>query len=437
MARKKKIAKEMREISRKGERAILCRHALSKLTHQPTKERFFMYKLFCRTFQKGFWIGSNFLPWRRPVRLCGYGGLVDLLNDKGCKSVLLVTDKGVMSAGLHLELMAALQQAGVRCTIFDKTVQNPTCDNIEDALTLYRWNNCTGIIALGGGSAIDCAKGVGARIARPKRAIPEMKGLFKVILPMPLFIAIPTTSGSGSETTVASIITDPRRRKKYAIMDIALIPHYTLLMPEITRGLPPFFTATTGMDALCHAVEAYIGQGNTKQTRADALKAARLIFSSIYRAYIDGEDLNARANMQQAAYLAGAAFTRAYVGNIHAISHTLSGQYGIPHGLANAVIMPYVLRIYGKAAHRPLWELACAVGLAGATTPISVGAARFIDAICELNAKMGIPEKLAGLKTKDFPMLAARALKEANPLYPVPVIFDKGDVTVVLLKVMT
>jgi alcohol dehydrogenase class IV len=370
------------------------------------------------------------------VRLCGYEGLVDLLTRQVCGSVLIVTDKGVISAGLHLELVAALKAANIRCTIFDKTVQNPTVDNIEQALLDYRWNGCSAIIALGGGSAMDCAKGVGACVARPKKSVTKLKGLFKVILPMPLLIAIPTTAGSGSETTVAAVITDSRTKKKHVMMDTALIPHYTLLNPELTRGLPPFFTATTGMDALCHAVEAYIGQSNTKQTRADALKAAELIFGNIYTAFTDGENLKARANMQKAAFLAGAAFTRAYVGNIHAISHALSGQYGIPHGLANAVIMPHVLRIYGKAIHKPLWELARAAGLADETTPITTGAARFIDAICELNAKMGIPTKLSGLKTKDFPLLAARALKEANPLYPVPVIFDKGDVIVVLLRVM-
>jgi alcohol dehydrogenase class IV len=205
-----------------------------------------------------------------------------------------------------------------------------------------------------------------------------------------------------------------------------------LFIPELAFELPPFFTSTTGMDALCHAVEAYIGNSNTRQTRKDALAAVQLIFDNLYTAYQDGHSHKARANMQKAAYLAGMAFTRAYVGNIHAISHALSGQYGIPHGLANAVIMPYVLRIYGGAIEKPLWELAVATGLAETITPEAEGAERFIDAIEELNAKMDIPTKLEGIRKSDIPLLAKRAMREANPLYPVPVIFDKGDMMAVL-----
>ena len=395
-----------------------------------------MYKLFCRTFQKGFWVGSGVLPWRRPIRLSSYDGLTNVLHEKGCTSLLVVTDKGLVQAGMHRKLLDKLRSERVKVTVFDKTTQNPTIDNIEEALSLYESEKCSAIIALGGGSAMDCAKGVGARVARPKKKIQQMRGLFKVLLPMPLFFAIPTTAGSGSETTVAAVITDSRTKEKYAINDTALIPHYVLFLPELTVGLPPFFTATTGMDALCHAVEAYIGNSNTKQTKVDAIRAVQLIFESLLDAYKNGKNIKARANMQTAAFLAGAAFTRAYVGNIHAISHALSGQYGTPHGFANAVIMPYVLEVYGESAHKPLWELAYAVGLADDTTPTNEGAKRFIAAIWEMNAKMGIPKKIEGIKRADIPILAKRALKEANPLYPVPVIFSQADMMVVMLKVM-
>jgi len=231
------------------------------------------------------------------------------------------------------------------------------------------------------------------------------------------------------------VIVDSETREKYAVNDPALIPHYVLFKPELTMGLPPSLTATTGMDALCHAVEAYIGKSNTAETRRNAIRAAQLIFDNIYAAYTDGRDLQARANMQKAAYFAGVAFTRAYVGNIHALSHALSGKYGTPHGLANAVLLPRVLRVYGKAAHKPLWELACAVGLADEFMAKSVGAAMFIDAINELNAKMNIPGTLDGILTDDIPMLAKHALREANPVYPVPEIFDEGDMGVLLMNV--
>lgn len=393
-----------------------------------------MYELFCRTYQAAFWLGANVLPWRRPKSLMGYESLITLLKDENCKTVMLVTDKGITERGLHKNLLAALEGAGIKISLYDKTPQNPTINNVEEALTQYKYAKCTATVALGGGSAMDCAKGVGARLARPGKSISQLRGQLKVLLPMPLLIAIPTTSGSGSETTVSAIITDSATREKYAINDPMLIPHYVLFLPELTVDLPLFFTATTGMDALCHAIEAYIGHSNTQQTRRDALRAVRLIFKNLYTVYQDGKNLEARANMQKAAYLAGAAFTRAYVGNIHAISHAISGKYGVPHGLANAVIMPHVLRIYGADAHRPLWELARAVGLADTTTPQKVGAERFIDAICELNAKMGIPDKLDGIKKSDMEALAKHAAREANPLYPVPVIFDKGDFIAVLMK---
>jgi len=395
-----------------------------------------MYKLYCRIYQNAFKAGAVVLPWRRPKRLGGYDALATLLRDKNCNSVLIVTDKGITALGLHKKLTDTITQAGIKIVTYDKTAQNPTIDNVEEALTLYHDKNCSAIIGLGGGSSMDCAKGVGARIARPKKAIHQLRGQLKVWLKMPLFIAIPTTAGSGSETSVAALLTDSLTHEKFAINDPALIPHYMLHDPRLTIDLPPALTATTGMDALCHAVEAYIGNSNTCRTQMDAIKAVRIIFSNLYTAYCDGQNLQARANMQKAAYLAGAAFTRAYVGNIHAVSHALSGQYGTPHGLANAVIMPYVLDMYGEAIEKPLSELAIAAGLADVKTSKNVAARRFIDATRDMNKKMGIPDKISGINPSDIPMLATRALREANPLYPVPVIFGHDDMVKIYHAIM-
>jgi len=254
-----------------------------------------------------------------------------------------------------------------------------------------------------------------------------MRGQLKVLKKMPLFIAIPTTAGSGSETTVAAVITDSASHEKYSIVDPSLIPHYTLLEPRLTASLSPFITACTGMDALCHAVEAYIGNSNTRQTRLDALKATELIFHNLYAAFSNGHDITARKNMQEAAFLAGAAFTRAYVGNVHAAAHQLGGMYNTQHGLANAVILPYVLEMYGAKAHKPLSELAAAAGIASAAASSQENAEGFVDAIRKLNAKMGLPDKISDLKAEDIPVMAKRALREANPLYPVPVIFGRKD----------
>lgn len=205
---------------------------------------------------------------------------------------------------------------------------------------------------------MDCAKGVGARVARPHKKISSMRGELKILKPIPLLIAVPTTAGTGSETTLAAVLTDERTHEKYALNDFVLIPRYAVLDPVLTEGLPPFITATTGMDALTHAVEAYIGKSNTAQTIEDSVAAVKLIFRNLERAYTDGSDMEARENMQKASFLAGAAFTRAYVGYVHAIAHSLGGEYGIPHGLANAVILPYVLEAYGSSVYMSLAELA-------------------------------------------------------------------------------
>jgi alcohol dehydrogenase class IV len=368
-----------------------------------------------------------FVDWRKPERLEGFPALAELLRENGVETVLVVTGAGLVRRGAHTELVKALGDKNVKFALYDKTVPNPAVENIEEAFATYKSEKCSAIIALGGGSSIDCAKGAGARAARPGKTIPQMRGQLKVGKTPPLLIAVPTTAGSGSEATLSASVTDGSTREKYAVIDPVLIPRYVLLEPELTASLPPPMTAGTGMDALCHAVEAYIGRSNTRQTKKDALKATELIFGNLYKAYSDGSDLTARKNMQEAAFLAGTAFTRAYVGNIHAAAHTLGGKYGTAHGTANAVIMPYVLEAYGGRVHAALSELAIAAGIAGRDGSKKENAKKFIAAIREMNGKMGLPEKIAGLKEADIPALAELALKEANPLYPVPVIFGKAE----------
>ena len=395
-----------------------------------------MNRVFCRLYQFTFRCAAVVLPWRQPECLNSLSSLAMLLRKKSVCSALIITDQNLTALGLHKDLLQVLQSNGIRYILYDKTVQNPTIDNIEEALIMYKKETCNAIIALGGGSPMDCAKGVGARVARPRKSISKMRGQLKVLRKMPLFVAIPTTAGTGSETTVAAVITNSVTHEKYAINDPALIPHYALLDPNMTAGLPPFITACTGMDALCHAVEAYIGGSNTRQTRRDALEATQLIFQNLYTTFTDGGNLAAREKMQKAAFLAGAAFTRAYVGNIHAVAHTLGGQYGTPHGLANAVIMPYVLEIYGAKVYSALSEMAIAAGIANNPTQTRDNARKFIAAIREMNRKMDIPDTLSDLKRADIPKLAERALKEANPLYPVPVIFGREEMKKIYYSIL-
>ena len=386
-----------------------------------------MYKLYCRLYQQSLKIATNFLPWRQPELLNSLGRLPDLIKTQHIDHVLIVTDKGILSIGLLDPLTKGLEEKEIKYTIYSDTVPNPTIENIEEALKLYHSGQCQGIIAFGGGSPMDCAKGVGARVARPNKSIPQMRGVLKVLKKLPPLFAIPTTAGTGSEGTLAAVVTNSKTHEKYALMDTALIPHYAVLDPQLTVKLPPAITAATGMDAMTHAVEAYIGRSSTRETKQYSIEAIKIIFQNLYEAYSNGSNITAREQMQKAAYLAGLAFTRAYVGNIHAIAHTLGGFYSTPHGLANAVILPYVLDYYGETIYRPLAELADAAGLSSGSQTDEQKAKKFIEAIKKLNRDMAIPEKLDGIRESDIPLMAERALKEANPLYPVPVIFNKQD----------
>lgn len=273
--------------------------------------------------------------------------LGEVFKKENTASVLVVTDAGIVKNGLTASLEAALVQNGIKYAIYEKTLPNPTVDNVEQALKLYYENGCDTLIAMGGGSAIDCAKATGARVAYPKKTVGKMGGILRVLRKTPTLIAIPTTAGTESETTLAAVITDSKTHHKYALMSFPLIPHYAVLDATLTYTLPPNLTSTTGMDALTHAVEAYIGRSTTRKTRNLALEATRLVFENVEKAYLDGKDHIARENMLRAAYMAGIAFSKSYVGYIHALAHSLGGRYGTPHGLANAVIMPYVLEGYG------------------------------------------------------------------------------------------
>ncbi|MHC1749332.1 MAG: iron-containing alcohol dehydrogenase [Cellulosilyticaceae bacterium] len=389
-----------------------------------------MYKLYCRTYQEALKIGAYFGPWRKPKLLAGQNSLrklPKLIKSKDINCVLIVTDKGIMSLGLIDQLLEDLTKAGIKTLVYNKTVPNPTIDNIEEALELFKENECTGIIAFGGGSSMDCAKGVGARVAQPNKTISQMKGQLKVRKKTPPTFAIPTTAGTGSEATIAAVITDSKTHEKYALNDMVLIPHYAVLDPLLTVNLPPHITATTGMDALTHAVEAYIGRSNTKATKKFSEEAIKLVFENIQEAYENGENITARDNMQKASFFAGIAFTRAYVGYVHAIAHTLGGMYSVPHGLANAVILPYVLTYYGDSVYKSLGELADLLGIGDEEDTQAQKAIKFIEAIIKLNKSMGIPSKISGIMDKDIKVLVQRALKEANPLYPVPKILMKQD----------
>ena len=377
-------------------------------------------KTYCRIFQTAFRMALPVLPYREPEIISSCSELDLVFNKEKVSSVLVVTDKGIAANGLTVPVEQILKEKNIPYVIYDETMPNPTVQNVEDALSVYQQNACNCLIAIGGGSAMDCAKAVGARVAYPKRTVNQLGGKLKVWRKLPTLIAIPTTAGTGSETTLAAMITDTTTHHKYAIMSFPLIPKYAVLDASLTYSLPPHLTASTGVDALTHAVEAYIGRSTTKETRRLALEATKLVFQNVEAAYQDGHNHQARENMLHAAYKAGIAFSKSYVGYIHAVAHSLGGKYGTPHGLANAVVMPYVLESYGKCVYKKLHRLGIAAGVATQEDAPMTGAIKFINAIKALNANMNIPTKLSGIQKDDIPALAKHAAKEANPLYPVP-----------------
>lgn len=384
-------------------------------------------KIYCRIFQTAFRIALPFLPYREPKILNSIDSIPMLLKSKGYKSVMLITDSFLRSSGLTTSLEIKLEEAGISCAVYDKTMANPTVANVEDALAVYKENNCQCLIAFGGGSPMDCAKAVGARIAYPNRSMDKLKGLLKVIKKIPLLIAIPTTAGTGSEVTLTSVITDSEKKHKYTLNSFPLIPRYAVLDSKVTYSLPKHLTATTGMDALTHAVEAYIGRSTNKHTRSCALQAVKLIFANIEKAYNNPTDNEARENMLKASYLAGIAFSRSYVGYVHAVAHSLGGQYNIPHGLANSVLLPVVLEDYGSCIYEKLHKLSVYAGLSKESDDSETSAKLFISEIKAMNKRMNIQTSFKEILKQDIKTMSKHADKEANPLYPVPKLMNAKE----------
>lgn len=254
---------------------------------------------------------------------------------------------------------------------------------------------------------------------------------------LPPFFVIPTTAGTGSETTVTSVITDSKTHHKYLINSFPLIPHYAVLDYSVTLGLPKHITSTTGMDALTHAIESYIGNTRTKETKAMSIAATKLIVEYLPVCYKEPDNAIARKNMLFASHYAGIAFTKAYVGYVHAIAHTLGGKYGVAHGLANAVILPIMLEEYGSCIHKKLAVLAKESGIADLNDTDETASKKFIDWIKNANKLMGIPTNIDVINEEDIDEMVDKAFKEAHPLYPVAKLMSKDELKKIYLKIKT
>ncbi len=346
--------------------------------------------------------------------------VIDIAQYHSIKRILLVTDKNLVELKILEPLLVLLKQNNIEYFIYQGTQVNPTITNLEEAKTSYLKHQCQAILGIGGGSPMDCAKGAAALLASGKK-VSALKGLLKVRKKPPLMIMMPTTAGTGSEATVAVVVSNPKTKEKYAISDPVLVPAYAILDASLTVGLPAHITASTGMDAMTHAIEATLGNSNTAFTYQQSKLALTLIHEHLIQAFHQPNDMKAREGMLLASYHAGLAFTRAYVGYVHGIAHTLGGFYQFPHGLANAIILPHVLEAYGKSIHPKLAMMADWLKLTSEHAPEVVKAKAFKEWILFHLKSLKIDNTLIGvIQKEDIPLMMKRVNEEVIPFYPVP-----------------
>ena len=360
-----------------------------------------------------------------------------LFQKRRLSRILLVTTLGFVRRQTLSPLLAACKKASISVTVFSDIAPDPQIESVEHGFRLYRQIQAQAILAIGGGSVLDAAKLIGARVCRPQKTVPEMRGLLHIHRKLPPLFAVPTTAGTGSEATAAAVITDciDGRPYKYAVNDLCLIPDTAVLDPRLTLTLPPSLTADTGMDALTHAIEAFLNLFASRKVQHASIEAVCEIFHALPKAWCDGSDLAARQEMLHASYLAGFAFTNNFVGYVHAIAHAVGALYHIPHGRANAILLPAVLREYGPCIDQKLAVLSDRLSIGGNTIPEK--AEQMIVSIETMRNFLGIPAVLLHLSPDDYPEIARRALKEANPTYPAPQIWDSRKIFSVLRRVQS
>jgi alcohol dehydrogenase len=350
------------------------------------------------------------------LNVMGSGSLAEAVNyikAQGFKKGLIVSDHVLNKIGVVKGFTDLLDQQQIASIVFDRAQPNPTVGNVNDGLAVLKQHSCDFVVSLGGGSPHDCAKGI-ALVASNGGEIADYEGLDQSKKPQMPLIAINTTAGTASEITRFAIITDEKRHVKMAIVDKHTTPVLSVNDPSLMVGMPASLTAATGMDALTHAIEAYVSTAATPITDAVALKAITLIQQNLATAVSNGEDINAREQMAYAQFMAGMAFNNASLGYVHAMAHQLGGFYDLPHGVCNAVLLPHVQRYNAQVCPERLRDIASSMGVDVSTMSAEQGANAAIAAIEKLASQVGIPAGLEelGAKTSDIAMLADNALKD-------------------------
>ncbi|MBL8329828.1 MAG: iron-containing alcohol dehydrogenase [Rubrivivax sp.] len=388
---------------------------------------------------KGMGKVTRFLPIPQPTLLVGPGSAARMgqaIAGFGHSRILIVTDGIISKLGLLQSLTDALTAGGASFVVFDEITPDAPIPLIERGIAFFREHDCDAIVAFGGGSSMDASKAIAVSIANPNKPLRALAGYFKGLNSPVRIYAVPTTAGTGSEVTVAAVISDPERHSKLVIVDTRIVPKMAALDPTLMTGLPPPVTAATGIDALTHAVESYVGHWATPTTDGLALSAIGLIFENLPIAYREGSNLQAREKMSLASTYAGLAFTRANVGYVHAIAHQFGGRYHTPHGLANAIMLPHVLEFSMPEIVDRMAQMALRAKVADEGDDDDTAAQKFLDAVIAMNQALGIPTQLAALKEADIPALAKAACKEAETGYPVPRYMTHDQCEAIIRKVL-
>ena len=359
--------------------------------------------------------------------------LVDVLKEKHLTHYMIVTTPGFIKRGTLQSFFDALNQKDIQYSIFHDVKPDPEISDVEKLKEMYIKDGYQALIAIGGGSVIDCSKAALACIQMNNLDVKTVLHTGRVSKPLPLLIAVPTTAGTGSEVTAGAVINDPIKKRKYALSHLFLIPKYAVLDASLLTSLPSEMTAYTGMDALTHAIEAYINCFNNRKTNEYALSAIKSIFQYLVPSFENGLNKHHRLELLEASYHAGVAISNNYVGYVHAIAHGIGGMYHLQHGMINAIILPIVLEEYGDAITKKLVHIADIIGINGCTDKEKVE--RFIRKLKELNRIFSIPTSIPEIKDEDIHYLAIGAEKEGNPSYPTPVTWDVEQFEKVIRKI--
>ena len=359
--------------------------------------------------------------------------LIDVLKKQHLTRYMIVTTQGFIKRGTLQSFFDALNQKDIQYSIFHDVKPDPEISDVEKLKEIFVKEGCQALIAIGGGSVIDCSKAALACIQMKNLDVKTVLHTGRVSKPLPLLIAVPTTAGTGSEVTAGAVITDPIKKRKYALSHLFLIPKYAVLDSSLLVSLPSNMTAYTGMDALTHAIEAYINCFNNRKTNEYALCAIKSIFQYLVPSFEDGLNKHYRLELLEASYNAGVAISNNYVGYVHAIAHGIGGMYHLQHGMINATILPIVLEEYGSAVVSKLAKIADVVGITGTTDQDK--SKQFIQKLKDLNQIFSIPTSIPEIQEEDIHYLAIGAEKEGNPTYPTPVTWDVEQFEKVIRKI--